>query len=36
VEQFEVKLAEIDNLDFSEQVSALSGLITDLENLLNQ
>lgn len=36
VEQFEAKLAKIDNLETSEQVAALSSLITELENLLNQ
>jgi hypothetical protein len=36
VEQFEAKLSEIEQLDFSEQVAALSSLITELENLLNQ
>ncbi len=36
VEEFEAKLAGIDSLDFQEQVAALSNLITELENLLNQ
>ena len=36
MEQFEAKLAEIDNLETSEQVATLSSLITELENLLNQ
>ncbi|CAB4563770.1 unannotated protein [freshwater metagenome] len=36
MEQFEAKLNEIESMDFPEQVSALSGLITELENLLNQ
>ena len=33
---FEAKLAEIESLDVSEQIPALSALITELENLLNQ
>jgi hypothetical protein len=33
---FETKLAEIDSLEISEQIPALSALITELENLLNQ
>jgi hypothetical protein len=33
---FEDKLAEIESLDVSEQIPALSALITELENLLNQ
>ena len=36
MEQFEAKLAEIDNLEAPDQVAALSSLITELENLLNQ
>ncbi len=36
VEQFEAKLSEIDNLETPDQVAALSSLITELENLLNQ
>lgn len=36
MEQFEAKLSEIENLDTAEQVVALSALITELENLLNQ
>ncbi len=33
---FEQKLSEIDSMDISEQIPALSSLITELENLLNQ
>jgi hypothetical protein len=33
---FEAKLAEIESLDVSGQIPALSALITELENLLNQ
>lgn len=33
---FEAKLAEIESLDVSEQIPALSALITELEHLLNQ
>ena len=36
MEQFEARLSEIENLDAAEQVVALSALITELENLLNQ
>ena len=33
---FEAKLAESDSLEISEQIPALSALITELESLLNQ
>jgi hypothetical protein len=36
VEQFEAKLSEIDNLETADQIAALSSLLTELENLLNQ
>ena len=36
MDQFEARLSEIENLDMAEQVAALSALITELENLLNQ
>jgi hypothetical protein len=33
---FDARLAEIENLETAEQIPALSALITELENLLNQ
>jgi hypothetical protein len=33
---FEQKLSEIEAMEVSDQIPALSSLITELENLLNQ